>query len=201
MTRSETPADGDFASDLNARPPDPPPLTPQQQLAWQEFDHVARILERGDAGELEELERAVDSFPDGVDPALGRRWITNAVDQGATRAVAWMIQRHVELSSVDDEGSTPLISAIELRDPATRLAMMRLLLAAGARHDAIGLNRWTAAHCAASEGDVEALKLLAAFGADLGMATEDLGSWRTPADAARRHNHVAAIAYLDGWTA
>ena len=150
----------------------------------------------GNERELDELAMELDSFPHGVDPALDRHWLTNAIYAGARGAVAWMAERGVDLSYVDDEGFTPLMSALQIADTEIRLAILRLLLAAGSRHDLIGTNCWTAAHFAASCGYLDELKLLAEYGADLCASTEDLGSWSTPLYAARLQSHAAAVEYL-----
>jgi ankyrin repeat protein len=150
----------------------------------------------GNESALNRLELELSSFPHGVDPALDRHWLTNAIYAEAPGAVAWMAERGVDLSYVDDEGFTPLMSALQIADTQTRVAILRLLLAAGSRHDLIGTNCWTAAHFAASCGYVDELKLLEEFGADLCASTEDLGSWSTPLDVARRQGHAAAAEYL-----
>jgi hypothetical protein len=175
-----------------------PALTPEQQAAWRVLDRVWDVMINGDGAALAKLEQEIESFPHGTDPALDRHWLTNAVDAGTISAVRWMVGRGVELSYVDDEGYTPLISALHVEEPNKRHEIMRLLLAAGSQHDLIGLNRWTAAHFAASIGDVDALQLLREFGADLCVCTEDLGSWSTPEWVATFHKHAAALAYLQG---
>lgn len=176
---------------------EPRPLTSEEEAAWRCRERVCAAMRGGDSAALSEVEREFKSFPQGTDPALERRWLTNAIDDGALQAVAWMIERKVELSYVDDEGYTPLTSALQVPEAEKRHALLRLLLSAGSRHDLVGVNVWTAAHFAASEGDLEALRILTEFGADLCACTEDLGSWSTPADVARFHNHSAALQYLD----
>lgn len=176
---------------------EPQPLSPEMEAAWHCLDRVSGILRAGQPSALAALESELESFPHGVDPALERRWLTNGIHCEALDAVAWMIQRKVDLSYVDDEGFTPIASALQIEDEAVRHTMLRMLLQAGASHDSMGGNMWTAAHSAALNGDVEALRILAEFGADLCAATEDLGSWRTPEDVARHHHHAQALEYLE----
>ena len=173
-----------------------PSLTEDQKAAWRCFDRVLAVMVSGDECSLNALELGLDSFPHGVDPALNRHWLTNAIDGRAQGAVEWMAERGVNVSYVDDEGFTPLMSALQLDDPEIRVAILRLLLTAGSRHDLLGINCWTAAHFAASCGYVDELKVLEEFGADLCASTEDLGSWSTPFDVARCQDHTAAADYL-----
>jgi ankyrin repeat protein len=175
----------------------PPPLTEEQIAAWRCFDRVQAVMISGNESALNDLALELDSFPHGVDPALDRHWLTNAIDGLAPAAVAWMVALGVDLSYVDDEGFTPLMSALQIDDPEIRLSILRLLLVAGSRHDLVGTNCWTAAHFAASCGFVDELKLLEEFGADLCASTEDLGSWSTPLIVARRQGHAAVAEYLE----
>jgi ankyrin repeat protein len=175
----------------------PPPLTDDQRAAWRCFDRAQAVMISANKSALNELALELNSFPHGLDPALDRHWLTNAIDGRAPAAVVWMIEQGVNLSYVDDEGFTPLMSALQIDDPEIRIAILRLLLAAGSRHDLIGTNCWTAAHFAASCGYVDELKLLKEFGADLCASTEDLGSWSTSLDVARRQCHAAAVEYLE----
>lgn len=177
-------------------PYQPKPLSPEQWEAWRIFDRVRDVMIRGDAGALTAIEAEVNSFPHGVDPALQRHWLTNAIDAGAKGAVAWMIERRVDVSYVDDEGYTALISTLYVTDPDARYSILKLLLEAGSRHDLLGQSNWTAAHYAAFNGDVDALKILKRYGADLCIATEDLGSWSTPAIVAERAKKSEVLSYL-----
>ncbi|MGE3430404.1 MAG: ankyrin repeat domain-containing protein [Ramlibacter sp.] len=167
------------------------------QAAWRCVERVSGVMRAGQPCALAALESELESFPHGVDPALERRWLTNAIDYEALGAIEWMIERQVDLSYIDEEGFTPITSALQIENEVTRHAVLRLLLHAGARHDLIAADGGTAAHFAANRGDVEALRILAEFGADLCAATEDLGSWKTPADVARYHKHAQALEYLE----
>lgn len=157
-----------------------------------------RIMDLLIAGSVEELEReaaANPRFPDGVDDRLGRCWIINAIDYGSLHAIAWMIARGVDLSFVDEEGTTVLLSALD-RDLPDRHEVLDLLLRCGAPTDLHGINDWTAAHMAASRDDVEALRILKRHGADLQATRNDFGI-TTPQEDARTLKCWNALAFLE----
>ena len=159
------------------------------------YDSIIEALESGDPDRLDQLSRDVDGFPGGVDSFIRRRWITNAIDLGSTSAVSWMLARGVDLAFRDDEGYTPLHSALE-RQRADRYEIIALLLDAGAPVDLKGINDWTPAHMAAARDDVEALRLLVAHGADLSIRT-DIDSYTTPLEEARILGKSNAVAFLE----
>ena len=161
---------------------------------YRDYAYVLNILSTGTREQLEGLEQLVDGFPQGVDPFIGRRWIINAIDTGSVRAVEWMLSRGVDLAFRDEEGYTPLHSAIDRRGPI-RLEMLEQLLRAGAPVNLKGINDWTPAHMAAARDDVDALRLLVRFGADLSMRTE-IDDYATPLEEARTLRCRKAVNYL-----
>jgi hypothetical protein len=111
-----------------------------------DYNNIQKLLVRGDVFELEEKCKSVHGFPDGVDNFVGRRWIINAIGGGAIKTIEWMLSKKVELNFIDEEGNTPLISALERR-PNSRYSVLELLLKNGANpnlHDV----RYTVAHLA-----------------------------------------------------
>ena len=58
-----------------------------------------------------------------------------------------------------------------------------------------GFNDWTAAHLAAARNDVNALKLLVKYGADLSIKTR-IDSYSTPLEEAKLLKSQEAIQYL-----
>lgn len=134
-------------------------------------------------------------FHTGKIPILGRRWITNAIDVGSQTAVQWLLGQGVDLNFRDDEGYTPLHSAID-RQLGDKHQVLALLLAAGAPVNRKGLNDWTPAHMAAARDDVEALRLLVQYGADLTMRT-DIDDYATPLEEARSLGKLSAARYLE----
>lgn len=152
-------------------------------------------LESGDVRRLQALAVELEAFPHGDDPYLGRRWITNAIGVGSKAAVQWLIAQAVDLDFRDDEGYTPLHSAID-RQSSDRYEVLEMLLAAGAPVNRKGINDWTPAHMAAARDDVEALRLLVRHGADLTIRT-DIDDYATPFEEARNLGKVNAAKYLE----
>ena len=165
-----------------------------QNEGYRDFEYAWETLCKGDIVRLEELAELEESFPNGTDNFLGRRWVRNAIDSESVVSVRWMLSKRVDLLFQDDEGYTPLHSAIEC-GPQFRHAILRALLEAGAAVNLKGINDWTPAHHAAFRNDVEALKLLVAFGADLGIRTE-IDDYATPLEEARTFGCAEASAYL-----
>jgi ankyrin repeat protein len=152
------------------------------------------VLESGDVSQLEALEAELDGFPHGDDPYLGRRWITNAVGVGSKAAVQWLLGKAVDLDFRDDEGYTPLHTAID-RGLPDRYEVLEMLLEAGAPVNRKGINDWTPAHMAAARDDVGALRLLVRYSADLTIRT-DIDDYATPLEEARNLGKTNAASYL-----
>ena len=163
--------------------------------AMQRYQRGLDVLASGDPEGLQALGQELVGFPHGEDPYVGRRWITNAIDVGSKEAVRWMLRQAVDLKFRDDEGYTPLHSAIDREQP-DRHEVLDMLLAAGAPINLKGINDWTPAHMAAARDDVDALRLLVRYGADLTIRT-DIDDYATPLEEARNLGKLAATKYLE----
>jgi len=162
-----------------------------------DYDSILKILEGGTIEQFQELAGLVAAFPDGIDDCLQRRWIINAIDCGSMLSIAWMLSRKVDLEFCDDEGYTPLLSALECRRPEDRYEVLELLLKHGAPTDVHGINDWTPAHMAAVRNDVRALAMLLAYGANLDIRTR-IDSYATPLEEARLHQGTNdAVRFLE----
>lgn len=163
--------------------------------AMERYRRGMSVLESGDADRLKALAAELDGFPYGDDPYLGRRWITNAIHVGSKASVQWLLGQKVDLDFRDDEGYSPVHSAID-RELPDRHEVLELLLAASAPVNRKGINDWTPAHMAAPRDDVEALRVLVRYGADLTIRT-DIDDYATPLDEARNLGKVNAAKYLE----
>ena len=164
-------------------------------MQWSEYERMFEVLKRGQVAELEAEAARMPAFPDGVDDYLGRRWIINAIDAQSTATLEWMLAKGVDLEFKDDEGYTPLHIAIDSKG-ANHLEVLKLLLEAGAPVNLKGINDWTPAHMAVARDDVEALKLLVKFGANLNIRTE-IDNYETPFEEARRYRRHNVLRYLE----
>lgn len=160
-----------------------------------QYERAISVLQSGGVKELEAVEHELDGFPTGIDPLIGRCWIINAIDLGSVRSIRWMLGRGVELTFRDKEGYTPVLSALE-RQREDRLEVLELLLRAGAPVNLKGVNDWTPAHMAAARDDVDALRVLVAYGADLSIRTE-IDDYATPIEEARNLGKLRAVRYLE----
>jgi hypothetical protein len=157
-------------------------------------DALRQLLISGTADELEAAAARVAGFPHGLDDFLERRWIINAIDGGSKVAVEWMLMKNVDLVFRDDEGHTPLHCAID-RKADDRLEILELLLRAEAPVNLKGINDWTPAHMAVARNDIDALKMLVHWGADLAIRTE-IDDYATPLEQARKWRKREIVEYL-----
>jgi len=160
-----------------------------------DYDYVMDALASGDEARLNEIAQLLDDFPGGIDSFFGRRWIINAIDSGSKASIEWILSRNVELSFRDDEGYSVLHAAIE-GTRQDKHEILELLLNHGAPVNIHGINDWTPAHMAAVREDIEALKLLIRFGADLSIRTR-IDDYATPLEEARNLSKKRAVEFLE----
>ena len=161
----------------------------------QTYQRVMTALASGEPAQWEAIAAELPGFPDGVDDFIHRRWIVNALGSGSAASVEWMLKKGVDLDFRDEEGYTPLHAVIERRAP-DRHELLDLLLRAGAPVNRKGINDWTPAHMAAARDDVEALRILVGYGADLSIRTA-IDEYATPLEEARHLGKDNAARYLE----
>jgi ankyrin repeat protein len=88
---------------------------------------------------------------------------------------------------------TALHAAVAQRDPVVSLALVRLLLAHGARVNVTQRGGWTPLHATAAHGPTEQVRLLLAHGADARAMTVDGQSALDLAEAAGRAENAALL--------
>ena len=159
-----------------------------------EYPYLIDLLAQGNIELLEEAEKVIESFPTGIDNYLQRHWITNAIDCGSLASVKWVLSRSVDLNFRDDEGYTPVLSALE-RERPEKYEILQLLIDSGAPLNKKGVNDWTPLHMAAVREDIEALKLLIKNGADLSIRTE-IDDYATPLEEAKILKKQKSVEYL-----
>lgn len=149
-----------------------------------DFDDAFEAFIDGDIDRLEALAEGT-RFPHGRDGWLGRYWLTTAIHSSNPDAVAWVLSKSVDVNYKDDEGYTPLRSALEMEDnPAfargasgeielvncggteRTICLIDLLLAAGADIDQGGTLGETALHKAAMISSPAVVAHLLECGAD-----------------------------------
>ncbi len=162
--------------------------------AYKDYSYLIDLLAKGDVALLEEAENIIDDFPKGIDSFIQRHWITNAIDCGSIESVKWILSRKVDLSFRNDEGYTPILSAIN-RELSDKHEIIQLLIENGAPINKKGINDWTPLHMAAVCEDIEAMKILVANGADLTIRTE-IDDCATPLEEAEMLNKQKSVEYL-----
>ena len=165
-----------------------------REAHYKEYEYLINLLKEGGIPMLEEAESIIDSFPTGKDQLVGRNWIINAIDCGSIESVKWVLSRKIDLSFRDDEGSTPLLSAID-RDLPEKYEILQILIDHGAPINKKGFNDWSPLHLAAARNDVDALKVLIKNNADLYIRTE-IDDYATPIEEAKSLNCNKAYEYL-----
>ena len=158
------------------------------------FNEIWEDLSAGNLDALAAHAERLPDFPNGQDMFIGRPWLTNAVDSGSVASVGWVLDQGVDPNYQDDEGYSPLMSAVS-PDNATAPQLVALLLARGADPNfKVTLDR-TALHAAACQSTPEVAKLLLDAGADPFAYDSDYVPAR-PIDDARslkRHDVVALL--------
>jgi len=160
------------------------------------YEHIMDTLSRGSVPELEKIAARSADFPKGTDDAYQQPWILVAASNGVASTVQWMIERGVNLDFRHDDGFTVLHAALE-REGDEKYPIMRCLLDAGAPINAYGTNGWTPAHMAAAYEDIEGLRILVEYGADLSIRTE-IDDYTTPLEEARNLGKQASVDFLLG---
>lgn len=162
---------------------------------YDDYDYVLDTLRSGQEAQFVELEQLLDGFPNGIDDFIGRRWIINAIDCGSRASIEWMLSRGVDLLFEDEEGYTVLHAAID-RSLSDKHEIIESLLKHGASINAYGINDWTPAHMAVARNDLETLRLLVQFGADLTIRTR-IDHYETPLQLAKRLKNANAVQFLE----
>ena len=166
-----------------------------------ELPDILAVLSHGTTADLEELTRRIAGFPHGCDD-WGDPWIIDAITHGSRATVLWMISRGVDLTLRDTISCTVLHAALDRDDP-DKYEILELLLQHGAP---VNLRGWmgfemTPAHLAVMNDDVEALRILVKYGADLSLKDGDLdGPPETPLEYARSAEKAGVVEFLERLT-
>jgi ankyrin repeat protein len=161
----------------------------------EDYNYIMDILAGGTHRQFEELSEILDGFPEGTDDFIFNHWITNAIDCGSKLSIEWMLSKGVNLDFREEDGYTPLLSAIE-RNAPDKYDVLELLLQHGAPVNEQGINDWTPLHMAAARNDIKALSLMLKYGADLSIKTR-IDDYATPLEEARILNCEEAVRYLE----
>lgn len=166
----------------------------QKNSIYDDYDYLIDLLAKGDIDELERVKACLDTFPKGVDQFVQRHWITNAIDCGSIETIKWILSHSVDLTFVDAEGFTPLLSAID-RELPHKYEIMELLISYGAPVNKQGFNDYTPLHLAAVREDIQALEILIAHKANTSIKTQ-IDSYATPLEQAKLCGCKKSVQYL-----
>lgn len=142
-----------------------PPVKPTPENTW-----TSDALQRGDLGAIKERARSDATYLDQRDH-YGDTPLMTAVSGDSTQLVKFLLEQNADPNVDADDGYTCLLTAIE-SDNDQSIAIVQLLLAAGADIHAIGTNGWTPLHMAAARGHVKKCRLLIDAGADVNKRKE-----------------------------
>lgn len=182
--------------------PKPPP-----QDVMDEYGGIMGALREGDITFLQSYGNSNPDFINGIDGFSGHKWLTNAIGEGALEAIQWFIDQGADVNYQDDDGFSPLKTAIQ-RDADSKHhqrendapAVVKLLLEAGADVNAQGTLDETPLHVAASwPVSIDTVKLLLDWGANPRAQNSDY-SFDTPTDLARSCGHHETFALLKEYT-
>ncbi len=149
-------------------------------------------------GDLTALRRALDA-PDGfpnvvAHPGMGR-CLTYAIFHSPLGLVRQLLDAGADPNADDGDGFPPLMAALASGAAVPGAtpqgdvhARLSLLLDHGARPNQRGVNDYTPLHAAAAQGDLRAVEMLLAHGADPNAITR-IDDRQTPLDVARAAGH------------
>jgi ankyrin repeat protein len=163
-------------------------------MSYDTYSTLMNLIAGSDLNALERAAASMQGFPDGTDDFTNRRWITNAIDCGSLASIQWMLSKGVQVRFKDDEGYTPLHSAID-RDHPDKHEVIKLLINSGADINAHGINDWTPSHMAAVRNDLISLKIILEAGPDLAIRTR-IDNFSTAMETAIRHKASPEIIAL-----
>lgn len=140
-------------------------MNPKDPNKW-----ITDALDRDDS---DAIEQHVISDPECLHRrgAFGDTPLLHAVEYGNLAVVEFMLQHGADPNDKGDDGYTCILTAIEMERPNSR-DMIRVLLAAGADVNGIGISGNTPLHMAAARGAVEICQLLINCGADIDRRKE-----------------------------
>lgn len=146
-------------------------------------------------GKLRVVEICIESGMDvNMKNADGICPLTMAAYNGHSDVVSLLIKNNATVDAVDRSGMTPLIHAASCPEPSAA-ETVRILIDAGADMGAVGGQEdWTALMMAASEGNIEVVKMLLSKGAKKDTVDTD---GESAAHFAREHGHTAIIKLLE----
>jgi ankyrin repeat protein len=147
----------------------------------EKYDLIFNALLNETVDEWEHLAQQFPDFPCGyrmIDANGEWYWINEAILCCPYQAVKWLIDRGANLRVKDADGYMPLHCCLE-RELPDKYEMLQLLIDSGADIDAgtdvennmMAHNSWTPLHMAAVRGDLDAVKILLANGADTSIRT------------------------------
>lgn len=140
-------------------------MKPNSENSW-----TSDALQRGDIDAIKERALSDPTYLDQRD-LYGNTPLMTAVSADSIQLVEFLLQQNANPNDDVDDGYTCLLTAIE-SDNDESIAIVQLLLAAGADVHTIGINGWTPLHMAASHGHVEKCRLLIDAGADVNRRKE-----------------------------
>ena len=168
------------AAQDGAKPIVAAPITPAEQL------HAA--VRNGRLAEVAHL--IGDGVPVDARDALGSTPLIDAAWSGNAETCQFLLQHGADVNAVHQEAHS---TALEYAVLTGRVAIVKLLLSAGARVDKEYRDRQTVLHLAAERGNSQIVELLLAAHADVGAVdSED----NTPLDEALLHGQVQAVRTL-----
>ena len=140
-------------------------VKPTPENTW-----TSDALQRGDLNAIKERALSDTTYLNQRDH-YGDTPLMTAVSGDSTELVEFLLQQNADPNVDVDDGYTCLLTAIE-SDNDQSIAVVQLLLAAGAGIHAIGTNGWTPLHMAAARGHVKKCRLLIDAGANVNKRKE-----------------------------
>lgn len=175
-----------------------------------EYAQFHRIDAAFRAGDLAALRAAVDdpaAIPNGPMPITVGACLEYAIYHSPVAFIRTLLELGADPNPAADDGFPPLIAALSCSRPQPGSPgrpdvpeILALLLEFGADPNQRGINDYTPLHMAVGEGNLAAVELLLAAGADPTLRTR-IDDYETPAEMAANLGRADLVRLLTRWPA
>ena len=165
--------------------------TPEECAGHERFARLDAAFRAGDMGALREELGHEAGFPNvSAHPAIGL-CLGYAVYHSPLQLIRELLEAGADPDRHENDGYPPLIGVFDREPHDDSHELLELLLEAGADPNQHGINDYTALHLAAARGDLRAVEILLAHGADPNEITR-IDDMETPLEvaAAAGHPHI-----------
>ena len=169
--------------------------TPEECAEHERFRRLDAAFRAGDMAALRAELAAAEDFPNmEAHPGIGL-CLVYAIYWSPLAFIVELLDAGADPNGHENDGFPPLVAAFDRDRFDDRHDVLELLLARGADPGQRGINDYTPLHVAAARGDLRAVDILLAYGADPNEVTR-IDDAETPLEVAAAAGHSRVVARL-----